>query len=1067
MKKTTIIIIMLLLFGVKITQTNAQTASTADKIQAYRATDRTIMYDFKGTGVSKPVVWGLDLAWLDEANIIKGSRFMGKENVSIIRSSFMPTQPLLNDLQLQGDALTNTNKRIDIIKRNFGTNIKVALNSDHPSVNSYFNGSAVNWAKLIDVTTAMHQDAGFNVVTVSPFNEPDYSATGQGTIQDFYNIILELKKKSRFDAIRISGGNTLNNDQALYWYNYLNPAGLTEGNTHQLAGSFDTYANFFQTVRSNGDYATADEMHNVMDAIVGIEYGMQTGIWWGWAEYARGELCKASNGVRLGYAEHRPNWTAAAVYRSPQGKVQAFGGTSERQAATTTYRYVSKDRAVYYDGQGPQREFVLEMPGGTVGSYQNGQTNAERVINITYGEDIQPVINGRYKLVNRNSGKVIEVAGASIDRGANVQQGANTGGTYQQWDVTPVDSRIGGDFSYFTFANVNSAKSPDVLNFSLDNGANILVWDNVKSANQQWYLDYAGDGWFYIRSRHSANCLDVDNASTAEGANIFQWEKNGGFNQQWRFLPVDAPIEFVAPSVPSNLVATAQAVSVKLNWTASPEADVDSYIVFRAESAGGEYNTIARNVKATSFVDNTVLTGKQYFYKIKTVDKSLNRSAYSSEVSATATGENALVEELKFENNLSDSSVNLNHAAVYGTAAYSTGKVGSKALSLDGTTNFVQLSSDIANHKEITVAAWVYYNGGNVWQRIFDFGNGTDQYMFLTAKSDFGKLRFAIKNGGSEQVLEAPQLVTSQWSHVAVTLSASGASMYVNGKLVATSNTINISPLDFKPIFNYIGRSQYSDSLLNAKVDDFKVYNYALTAQEIAQLTLANDNFVIESVGESCPDKNNGKITITASADYTYSAKVNGIVYSFTNKTLSLPNLEPKTYDICITVAEANFEQCYSVVVPESAAITAKTVVTSDKLQVDIQSGTAPYQVSVNGQLQFETNNTGFEVAVAPGDLLEVSTAKVCEGVLSKKITLYDVATASPNPTSGEFDIYLPTNDSKVAIGIYTIDGKLLSKRDYLIENGKVHLNIEKEATGIYLVRVDSNPLETIKIIKK
>lgn len=76
-----------------------------------------------------------------------------------------------------------------------------------------------------------------------------------------------------------------------------------------------------------------DEMHNVMEAMVGLEYGLQTGIWWGSAEYARGEFCKISRGgERLAYTEHRPNWTAASVYRSKDGsKVQAFGrrfGTS-------------------------------------------------------------------------------------------------------------------------------------------------------------------------------------------------------------------------------------------------------------------------------------------------------------------------------------------------------------------------------------------------------------------------------------------------------------------------------------------------------------------------------------------------------------------------------------------------------------------------------------------------------------------------------------------------------------------------------------------------------------------
>ncbi|HTJ48492.1 MAG TPA: RICIN domain-containing protein, partial [Cyclobacteriaceae bacterium] len=526
MKRGTISIIIMLLFGFGIIQIKAQTTtptSASNSLVAQPVPDRTVSFNISGTGVSKPITWGLDLAWLSETNIRRGIAFMGADQVDVVRLSFTPTSPLVNG-DLQTSELNTLNQRLSIVDL-LGPNTVVMLNDDNPTVDASFKGNAANWAQLMDVTTRRVQEHGREVVSIAPFNEPDNTATGQGTVTDFYTIADELRKNSRFDNIRISGGNTLNTDQALVWYNPLKDK-LDEGNTHQLAGSFDNYASFYEAVSTNGDHATNDELHNVMEAMVGVEYGMQTGIWWGTAELARGEFVKASDGKRLGYAEHRPNWTAASVYQNPDGKVQAFGGTSERQAVATTYRFVSKDRDVYYDGYGPQREYTMVLPGGT--GYQQGQTNAERVVNITWGDDIQPVINGRYMLVNRNSGNVMQVAYGATNAGANLQQGANTGATYQQWNVTPVDSRVGGDFSYFTFAAVHSGKVPDVLNFSLDNGTNIIVWDDVKSVNQQWYLEYVEDGWFYIRNRNSAKCLEVADASTA---NIQQWEKNGGTNQ--------------------------------------------------------------------------------------------------------------------------------------------------------------------------------------------------------------------------------------------------------------------------------------------------------------------------------------------------------------------------------------------------------------------------------------------------------------------------------------------------------------------------------------------------------
>ena len=124
-------------------------------------------------------------------------------------------------------------------------------------------------------------------------------------------------------------------------------------------------------------------MHNVMEAIMGVNYGLKGGIWWGTAELARGNFVKACQGQRLGYADDLANWTAAAVYRGTNGAVQAFLGGSERMATTTSYRLFAKDRDVFYDGNGPQRNYDVTVPGGT--GYQVNQPNAEKVVNISLG----------------------------------------------------------------------------------------------------------------------------------------------------------------------------------------------------------------------------------------------------------------------------------------------------------------------------------------------------------------------------------------------------------------------------------------------------------------------------------------------------------------------------------------------------------------------------------------------------------------------------------------------------------------------------------------------------------
>ena len=173
-------------------------------------------------------------------------------------------------------------------------------------------------------------------------------------------------------------------------------------------------------------------------------------------------------------------------------------------------------------------------------------------------------------------------------------------------------------------------------------------------------------------------------------------------------------------------------------------------------------------------------------------------------------------------------------ATLAGNAAYAAGSVG-QAISLNGTDSYVALPAahPLSTYDEITLTTSVYWNGSSQWQRIFDFGNNTNQYMFLTPRSGGNTLRFAIKNGGGEQFVETSQLATGQWAHVAVTLGGGTAKLYVNGELKATKSGFTIKPSDFKPSKNYIGKSQFSDPLFNGMIDEFQVYNHVLSADEI------------------------------------------------------------------------------------------------------------------------------------------------------------------------------------------------------------------------------------------
>ncbi|MDO5447520.1 MAG: LamG-like jellyroll fold domain-containing protein [Prevotellaceae bacterium] len=797
--------------------------------------------------------WGMDTAWDSADNVTRGTNYIGKDVLAIGRVSFQPSD-LVDD---NGELSTSQKSALQSRLSHIGiSGVKdIMLNCDHEALNkTNYYGKPYEWYRVIKASVTYARSKGFNVVSIAPFNEPDYTSWGEGTQAHFKEICRYISEDADLAGIRISAGNTLNCDQALSWYNYMKPY-VTEGNTHQLAGSFDNYANFFKTVRKDGNHASADEMHNVCDALVAVHYGLQSGVWWGWDGVARGEYCRASsNGEEIGYGENRKSWSAAAVYKyNSRGKdedIRAFLGTSERQATNSSYEFMANDRPAYFDGYGPVYSYGMAMPGGT--AYDKGQSNAERMIQITYGEDVpaKELKAGTYVIMNRNSMKCMGYYNGARGNGISVVQNTYTGknsNTHQQWLLRPVSERIGGDFSYFYLKSQrDSTQYIDLKNWSTSVGGTIIAYAGSGGALEQWFAEYADNGDYYIRSRHSGLYLQVKSSKVTTGATIEQGEFTGEPNQRWRFLPIDAALELDAPSAPTGLQANGQSASVMLTWNANAEKDIDGYMVYRkSNSANQSWDCIGRQVADTMFVDNFCSQGEEYIYKVKAIDHSGNISEASDSILAICNDKRACIAHYDFEQTLTDESENMLDASIAGSEVYNSARVktGSHSITLDGTNNYLLLPPAVGGMEQMTIAMWVYcMNSASKWQRIFDFGNDTDHYMFLTYNSGSG-LQLALKNGGDEQTLSSTSM-GPLWRHVAVTLSprnnatnAAGVCIYVDGELAASSNDITIRPSDFMAIRNYIGRSQFdSDPLFKGYVDDVRIYNYPLNAAEIAVL---------------------------------------------------------------------------------------------------------------------------------------------------------------------------------------------------------------------------------------
>ena len=203
-----------------------------------------------------------------------------------------------------------------------------------------------------------------------------------------------------------------------------------------------------------------------------------------------------------------------------------------------------------------------------------------------------------------------------------------------------------------------------------------------------------------------------------------------------------------------------------------------------------------------------------------------------------------LVAHWKLDGDATDSA-GTSHGTVRGNPVWATGKV-DRALRLDGLDDYVELpiGSRISQLTSSTFALWVNWStAGGAWQRVFDFGKGTNAYMFLSPRVDTsGPMRFAITTGGSssEQQVTAPTALAGGWHHVAVVIDAAARSMrlYLDGAVVATNTAMTLTPSALgQTTRNWLGKSQYEgDGYYQGFIDDVLIYNRALSANEIKSL---------------------------------------------------------------------------------------------------------------------------------------------------------------------------------------------------------------------------------------
>ncbi|MGC3961174.1 MAG: glycosyl hydrolase [Verrucomicrobiota bacterium] len=566
------------------------------------------------------------------------------------------------------------------------------------------------------------------------------------------------------------------------------------------------------------------------------------------------------------------NWTSDPDPNFDQNKnvieamVNMMDGTPwiERYSV---YSAVEEVRQIYYNAGGLTPMGVMYRDHVSPLAYVQGlQDNGTRSFSQlrfeanaldTSGYGNNGVTSGTPAYTNGYRGQALVFDGANtkVTLPPNVASGsAFTFAAWMNWQGGANWQRIfdfGNSATHYMFLSPSSGGS--TLRFAIKNGGSEQIVETAALPQNQWRhvaVTLSGNtARLYVNGVQSAvnTGMSITPASFKPRLNFLgasQFPADPWFNglldevlitdtalsaAQIAALQTNTPPQFTNSILAGGATAGGQTYSGSIAGTAT-DSDAGDTLTY-SKAVGPAWLTVTANgtlVGTPGDGDG----GTNSF--IMRVSDAAGASAFA-QLTITVSGQANMVARYEFDGNAL-SSVGTLHGTTTGSPAYVAGHSG-LAIDLDGVDDVVTLPAGVANSDDITIATWVNWDGGSQWQRIYDFGNGSSQYLFLTPNSGSGTLRFAIKNGGAEQILDAAALPVGQWRQVVVTLAGNIGRLYVNGAQVAASGTMTINPSDFNPTLNYIGDSQFaSDPLFNGRVDGLYIYNYALTPAQVASL---------------------------------------------------------------------------------------------------------------------------------------------------------------------------------------------------------------------------------------
>ncbi len=204
-----------------------------------------------------------------------------------------------------------------------------------------------------------------------------------------------------------------------------------------------------------------------------------------------------------------------------------------------------------------------------------------------------------------------------------------------------------------------------------------------------------------------------------------------------------------------------------------------------------------------------------------------------------------LLAHWKLDGDAADASGSNQNGTLFGDPVFAAGvndKTG-QAMVFDGVNDYIQEPNSFEDFLPgVTISVWAKPTAAGSWARFLDFGNydGTtySDIIYLSRNGTSNSLSFTVYGGTAGTTITATNAIAlNEWQMFVATMDDQGnVVLYKNGLPIQTG-TITQTPAIVTRTSNYIGKSNWSaDALYAGSMDDIRLYNYALTADNVADM---------------------------------------------------------------------------------------------------------------------------------------------------------------------------------------------------------------------------------------